>query len=88
MLHHNFDPSFVVDISDEIQIKNQGIKAYASQFSLASTGSKPTPINKTGFLEFLTNRAGYLGYQIGTEYGEGFYYKGMIKIKNLMEFFT
>jgi len=88
MLHHNFNPSFVVDISDEMQIKQRGIRAYASQFSLLGDESKPTPINKKDFVEFLTDRAGYLGYQIGVKYGEGFYYKGMMNIENLIEFFT
>jgi hypothetical protein len=88
MLHNNFHPSFVVDITGEMPIKEKGIGAYQSQFSSALEGSKPTPINQAGFFNFLKNRAAYLGYQIGAEYGEGFYYKGTIKVENLMTFFT
>ncbi len=88
MMHDNFRPSFVVDISDEMQTKKLAIMAYESQFSSLNSRSKPTAINQTEFLKFLTDRSAYLGYPVGAEYGEGFYYKGVIKIDNLMEFFT
>ena len=88
MLHQTFDPTFVVDISGEIDIKTEAILAYASQFSQSAIGIQQTPINQTDFLESLTSRATCLGHQIGVKYGEGFYYKGMIKIDNIMDFFS
>ena len=88
MLHHTFDPAFVIDISDEIEVKTEAILAYTSQFTQSAEGTQSTPINQVDFLESLTSRAAGLGYQIGAKYGEGFYFKGMIKINNIIEFFS
>jgi len=88
MLHQTFDPTFIVDISSEIDVKTEAIRAYASQFTQSITGTQPTPINQVNFLESLNSRAAGLGYKIGAKYGEGFYFKGMIKIDNIIDFFS
>ena len=88
MLNQTFNPTFVFYISSEIDIKTEAILAYVSQFSQSATGTQPTPINQVNFLESLNSRSAGLGYQIGAKYGEGFYFKGMIKIDNIIDFFS
>lgn len=86
MMHHEFDPSFIVDISEYHEVKTAAIKAYKSQF--LSGGDQETYINKPGFLAALEARAAHLGQKIGANYGEGFYYKGKLKIDNIPSFFA
>jgi len=88
MLHNFVDPTFVVDISDEMDQKLESINAYVSQFSSSSKGSNSTYINKPEFLKSVVVRAEFLGQQIGVKFGEGFYYPGMLKIDNIIKFFT
>jgi bacillithiol biosynthesis deacetylase BshB1 len=88
MMHTHFNPSFIVDISDEIEVKNRAINAFESQFSISGSTTIPTYINQNDFLKYLTHRAAYFGFQIGVEYGEGFYTKEVIKINNIMEIFS
>ncbi len=88
MLHRIFEPSFVVDISDEMELKMEAIFAYKSQFSCDAKLNEKTYINNPDFLESIRSRAAYFGSQIGAMFGEGYYYQGMIKIDNILHFFA
>ena len=88
MLHKYFDPTFVVDISKYMDQKLEAIRVYASQFSLEAKGTTNTYINKPEFLKTVVTRAEYLGQKIGVQYGEGFYYPEMMKIDNIISFFS
>jgi len=88
ILHNNIDPTFVVDISDQMAQKLDSIKAYVSQFSSISGEGSPTYINKPEFLKSIITRAEFLGQRIGVSYAEGFYYPGMMKIDNLITYFS
>ncbi|MFX0080425.1 MAG: bacillithiol biosynthesis deacetylase BshB1 [Candidatus Hodarchaeota archaeon] len=55
---------FLIDISDSIEEKVNSIRAYKSQF-----------VDNKKYLrifDYIRERAGYLGYQIGVKYAEGF----------------
>jgi bacillithiol biosynthesis deacetylase BshB1 len=88
MLHKFFDPTFVVDISNQMDQKLESINAYVSQFSSALKKETSTFINKPEFLKSIITRAEFLGLQIGVKYGEGFYYPGAMKIDNIITFFS
>ena len=88
MLHHSFNPTFVVDISDQMAKKLDSIKVYVSQFSSVSEKGSPTYINKPEFLKSIITRAEFLGQQVGVSYAEGFYYPEMMKIDNLITYFS
>jgi bacillithiol biosynthesis deacetylase BshB1 len=88
MLHNYFDPTFVVDISEQMDQKLESIKAYGSQFSSDTNESTPTYINKPDFLQSVITRAEFLGQKIGVKFAEGFYYREMIKIDNIINFFS
>ncbi|MGE5195145.1 MAG: bacillithiol biosynthesis deacetylase BshB1 [Deltaproteobacteria bacterium] len=70
-------PSFVVDISDEIEGKMQAIGCYKSQFVTGRSREFPTP------LDDIRDRARYWGWSIGVRYGEPFASREEIGLKNL-----
>jgi N-acetylglucosamine malate deacetylase 1 len=88
MLHYNFEPSFVVDISHEIDRKIEAIMAYKSQFVLSKNNTHDTYINRPDFLDSLKIRSAFYGQQAGVSYAEAFYYDGSIKIDNILTHFA
>ena len=86
--HEIAKPSFIVDISKEFETKINAVKTYSSQFYEKDSKEPKTFISSPEFLESVTNKAKYFGFQIGVEYGEPFLVKSAIKINNIMEIFT
>ena len=88
MLHNNFEPSFIVDITDEMDDKTAAIMAYESQFLLQDKKTANTYINRSRFLESLKTRAAFYGHQAGVSFAEAYYYEGRLKIDNILEYFA
>lgn len=88
MMHTEFEPSFIVDISEEMDLKVEAIKSYKSQFNFSEEKNSKTYINKPEFFDSIINRAKFYGYQINTKFGEPYFYNGILRIDNLMEFFA
>jgi len=88
MMYQTFEPTFIVDITDEMETKIESIKAYETQFGGNKEGGIETFINRPEFLENLINRAMYFGEKIGTRYGEPYYYNKFLRIDNIMEIFS
>jgi len=63
---------FLIDISDSLEDKINALKAYKSQFV---DNQKHLRI-----FDYLRERAGYLGYQIGVRYAEGFINPEYLKV--------
>ena len=70
-------PSFIVDISDQIEAKMQAIANYESQFVTGRSQEFPTA------LDDIRDRARYWGWSIGTRYGEPFVSREEIGLKGL-----
>ena len=71
-----FNPDFVFDISDTIEIKEEAIKAFSSQFNVADPGDEPeTYISDPSFFDALRARAKQVGHLGGYDFGEGFLYQ-------------
>jgi bacillithiol biosynthesis deacetylase BshB1 len=87
MLHRVFEPSFVVDISSEMETKMAAIRVYRSQF-LNQDQVENTHISRPEFLESIITRARFYGYQINCLYGEPYFFDGTLKIDNVMDFFA
>lgn len=88
MLHSTFNPSFVVDITNEMDVKMQAIKCYKTQFNNVKMDKTSTYINRPEFIESIKNRASFYGSEINTKYGEPYFYKSMLKINNIVQVFT
>ena len=70
-------PSFVIDISDQIDGKMQAIGCYESQFVTGRSTEVPTA------LDDIRDRARYWGWSIGARYGEPFVSREEIGLKGL-----
>lgn len=72
-----FEPTFVYDISDTIDIKEKAILAFSSQFNVDESDDGPqTYISGKSFFRGIKARAQHYGHLIGVEYGEPFLYHG------------
>lgn len=80
----HLEPDFLVDISDEIELKLQSIKAYKTQFFNPETRDDAidTYISKPEFLDNIINNNKLLGKRIGVSFAEGFITRKKIGIKN------
>jgi bacillithiol biosynthesis deacetylase BshB1 len=74
-----FEPSFIVDITEEFDIKMKAVKCYSSQFYDEKSTEPDTFISDKKFIEYLEARAAFYGFQIGVKYGEPFYMEEKIK---------
>jgi bacillithiol biosynthesis deacetylase BshB1 len=86
--HEIFEPSFIVDISEEFETKLKAIKAFKSQFYMENSKEPETYISKPEFLDSVTTKAKYFGHRIGVKYGEPFLVKSKIKVTNIVKLFT
>jgi N-acetylglucosamine malate deacetylase 1 len=84
-----FAPSFIVDVSDVIEDKRRAILAYATQvYSAGFTGNEPpTFIASEHFQELLFSRMAHYGHLIGKKFGEPFFVRGTIEVRDLLESF-
>ena len=66
-------PDFVVDVSDQLSLKFDAIRAYKTQFFDPENLDEPkTPISGEDFFDFLKARGAEFGRAIGSAYAEGF----------------
>jgi len=84
-----FEPSFVVDISEHIEDKRRALQAYRTQ--VYTPGFQPaepsTFIASEHFMELLFSRMAHYGHLIGKKYGEPFRIRGMLEVRDLVESF-
>jgi N-acetylglucosamine malate deacetylase 1 len=84
--HYNYDPSFVVDISDEIDAKMKAIQAFGSQFYSENSKEPQTLLSQPEFLASIMERCGVWGHAIGARYAEGFITpKKIVGVNNLFD---
>jgi bacillithiol biosynthesis deacetylase BshB1 len=72
MQNYNYEPSFVIDISDEMDNKIEAIKAFKSQFYNPDSKEPETILSSPRFLEQIMARNSAYGFIINTRYAEGF----------------
>lgn len=86
MIHHPFEPTFVVDVTRVWDRRTEVVAAYRSQFGPGSGPS--TELSGGNFIDRLRDRAGYFGSMIGTERGEPFICQGPLAVSGLPDFKT
>lgn len=87
MLHYEFKPSFIVDISQYYNKKFSAVAAYKSQFYSDVAKKVMTHIASKYFFDIINSRHQYSGLKIRSEYGEPYYIESDIKIDDPLEFF-
>lgn len=73
MQAYQFEPSFIVDISDTFEIKMNAIKAFETQFYNPKQTDPETFISSPEFLKYIESRSQIYGFKINKKYGEPFF---------------
>ena len=73
MQWHEFQPSFIVDVSDVYDVRREAVRAFRSQFFDPESNERETILSTPEFLEMMHTRFAYYGDRIGTQYGEPFF---------------
>jgi len=81
-------PSFIVDISDFLELKMDAIRAYGSQFYDPNSSEPETRLTSTGFLNELENRSRYFGSLIGVAAGEPYYVREALNVEDPIDVLT
>ena len=87
MLHYEFRPSFIVDISRYYKKKLEAVAAYRSQFYTVKGEKAETYIASKYFFDVINSRHQCLGLKVRSEYGESYYIEFDIRIEDPLEFF-
>lgn len=90
MGRHEFQPSFVVDISETHEQKMQAVLAYQSQFDNPEKhnyGDEETNISRPEFMDSIVALAKLYGSRVGVAFGEPFLTRGDLRIDDPVGFF-
>ncbi|MBU1661654.1 MAG: bacillithiol biosynthesis deacetylase BshB1 [Chloroflexi bacterium] len=82
MSWNEFEPTFIVDISNQFERKMKAIYAYSTQFELEDNFYKQTRLTSREYNWSLVHRMGYYGSLIGKKFGEGFLIRGKMEVEN------
>lgn len=74
-LRIHVEPSFVVDVTEHYEAKDASLRAYVSQF-------EANPANR-GMFDRLRTQASYWGGMIGAEYGEPFFSREPVGVRQV-----
>ena len=85
MQWHEFQPSFIMDITSSFEIKMKAIRAHRSQFFDPSSNDPETKLSRPEFLHSIETRSEYYGQKIGVQYGEPFVTNYSIGVKDLFD---
>lgn len=78
----NVVPSFIVDISEFLDVKMDAIKAHASQFYNPDSTELETRLTSKSFLDELEIRSRYFGSLIGVAAGEPFFVREALNVED------
>lgn len=80
-----FNPSFIVDISDFIEKKYEAIGCYSSQLKPPSGSSASTLLSSSNSMSALRARDAHLGAYIGVPFGEGYLSRTIVRIDDVVQ---
>jgi bacillithiol biosynthesis deacetylase BshB1 len=85
MRWHEFEPTFIVDISAQFDRKMEAVYAYTTQFRSDDPSYEQTRLTSPQHHWEIVHRMGYYGSLIGKQYGEGFLVRGRMEVENPLE---
>jgi bacillithiol biosynthesis deacetylase BshB1 len=80
-----FAPSFIVDISEEMETRMEAVRAFKSQFFDPTSKDPETSLSDPKFLEWVKTRLAYYGSKIGTDFGEPFFSPLPLRIDDIWQ---
>ena len=84
MCHYQFEPSFIVDISEQHETKMKAIHCFKSQIFNPNYQGEQTYISSPEYIESIEVRSRYYGGLIGKKHGEPFLIREMVEVNNIM----
>ncbi len=88
MCHHQFTPSFVVDVSEQWEKRSDAIACYSSQLfdptGMDQSKDAATFISSPAFLRHIETRAQFYGDMIAAEFAEPFFSREMIRMDDVL----
>lgn len=88
MTTYEFDPTFVVDITDQFETKFKALQSYRSQFYNPDWPGEKTFVSSKWFMEAVEFRARHYGWKAGVKYGEPFRIRELLALDDLMSIFN
>ncbi len=73
MQTYTFDPTFIVDITETMELKMKAVECYSTQFHDPKSKEPETFISSPEFLNYIKSRAEFYGFSIRKRFGEPFY---------------
>lgn len=83
LAYYDEKPSFVVDITEQMDRKLEAIRAYSSQFMNLKSGQE-VPFTKTDVFESIRSYNRYFGMMIQKGYGEPYLMKETLEVEDLL----
>jgi bacillithiol biosynthesis deacetylase BshB1 len=77
---YEFDPTFIVDITDQFERKMEAIYAYSTQFHPDGSPDPQTRLTSPNTDWLIRSRMAYYGARIRVHYGEGFLIRGHLAV--------
>jgi N-acetylglucosamine malate deacetylase 1 len=78
-----FEPSFIIDVTDAYDLRVQAVRAYRSQFFDPESNERETVLSTPQFMEMIQTRLEYYGDRINCKYGEPFFSPVPLRINDL-----
>ena len=78
------EPDFVVDVTDAMEAKIDGVRAFKSQFHDPDSDEPETPLSGEEFFPFLYARAREFGRPAGYTFAEGFEHSRRFGVRDLL----
>jgi bacillithiol biosynthesis deacetylase BshB1 len=77
-------PSFVVDVSDQYDVKRRALACHATQFAPAAADAVPTRLTSSRFQQLIESRDAHLGALAGVAFAEGIVVKSPVVRPHLL----
>jgi LmbE family N-acetylglucosaminyl deacetylase len=79
------EPSFVIDVSEFYEIKQQALACHASQFAPRGEGATATRLTSPRFAQLVESRDAQLGALAGVRWAEGFVVREPVIRRHLLK---
>ncbi len=88
MAKYEFEPAFVVDITEEFEMKQKALRAYQSQFYNPDWPEEQTFVSSRWFMDAVEFRARHFGWMAGVKYGEPFWIREPLVLDDPVSVFS
>lgn len=81
----DFEPTFIVDVTEQFERKMESIYAFSTQFKAGASPDPETDLTTPRTDWRIRSRCAYHGSLIGARYGEGFVIRGQLRMEDPLQ---